>query len=80
MLNESNGMPFCHETQTDGPIATVGDLKRILTENFNDSDILVICDSDGVPESSITAIWDSQYENDMMGDGGDEGQCFIRVS
>ena len=70
--------PFCYDEE-DGPITTVGDLKRILS-NFEDSDVLVACGPDGDPVHSIKAIWNSDYECEMTGSESCDGnQCFIRI-
>ena len=70
---------FLHD-ETDGPIVTIRDLKKVLA-NFKDYDKLNICNEEGIPDYKITAIWNTEYERNMVADPADvdDKTCYIRI-
>ena len=70
---------FLHD-ETDHPIVTVGDLKKVLS-NFKDYDKINVCDDEGIPNYKIVAMWNTEYERSMVADPNDvdDNTCYIRI-
>ena len=70
---------FLHD-ETDHPIVTVGDLKKVLS-NFKDYDKINVCDNEGIPDYKIVSLWNTEYERSMVADPNDvdDNTCYIRI-
>lgn len=66
------------DIETERPIATVGDLKRVLA-NFKDQDRLNILDTDSQPVE-IKAMWNANMEYVMTDNDIGDDVCSIRIA
>lgn len=78
--SSKSGQPYMHDAETDGPIVTVRDLKEIL-KNFDDNDVINVCDTEGVPDHKFVSMWNAEYENSTVGLDADQEEhvCYFRI-
>ena len=76
-INETYEEPYLYDIADAPEILTVGALKKVLA-NFNDDDRLSIINS-GNSDCEIKAIWNSDMENEIVGDNSSANTCFIHI-